>query len=43
MAYSSHVMQSVDIRLCMHVDMLMAFTHAKFQMATYSYKQAVAV
>ena len=28
--YSSQVMQSVDIRLCMYVDMLMAFIHAKF-------------
>ena len=43
MAYSSQVMQSVAIRLCMHVDMLMTFIYAKFQMATYSNRQAVAV
>ena len=29
--------------LCMHVDILMNFMRAKFQMATYSYKRAVAV
>ena len=33
-AYSSQVMQLPDMGLCMHVDILMNFTRAKFQMAT---------
>ena len=33
-AYSSQVMQLPDMGLCMHVDILMNFIRAKFQMAT---------
>ena len=33
-AYSSQVMQLPDMGLCMHVDILMNFVRAKFQMAT---------
>ena len=33
-AYSSQVMQLPDMGLCMHVDILMNFMRAKFQMAT---------
>ena len=33
-AYSSQVMQLPDMGLCMHVDILMYFMRAKFQMAT---------
>ena len=33
-AYSSHVMQLPDMGLCMHVDILMNFMRAKFQVAT---------
>ena len=33
-AYSSLVMQVPDMGLCMHVDILMNFMRAKFQMAT---------
>lgn len=42
-AYSSQIMQPVDMGLCMPVDMLIAVMLAKFQMTTYLYKQAVAV
>ena len=42
-AYSSHVMQLPDMGLCMHVDILMNFMRAKFQVATLSNKRAVAV
>ena len=33
-AYNSLVMQVPDMGLCMHVDILMNFMRAKFQMAT---------
>ena len=33
-AYSPLVMQVPDMGLCMHVDILMNFMYAKFQMAT---------
>ena len=33
-AYSSQVMQLPDMGLCMHVDILMNFMRAKFQVAT---------
>ena len=33
-AYNFLVMQVPDMGLCMHVDILMNFTRAKFQMAT---------
>ena len=33
-AYSSQVMQLPNMGLCMHVDILMNFMRAKFQMAT---------
>ena len=33
-AYKSQVMQLPDMGLCMHVDILMNFMRAKFQMAT---------
>ena len=33
-AYNSLVKQVPDMGLCMHVDILMNFMHAKFQMAT---------
>ena len=33
-AYSSLVMQVPDMGLCMHVDILMNFMRAKFQMTT---------
>ena len=32
-AYSLHFMQSIDMELCMHVDLLMKFIRAKFQMS----------
>ena len=36
-------MQVPDMGLCMHVDILMNFMRAKFQMATLSNKRAVVV
>ena len=42
-AYNSQVMQLPDMGLCMHVDILMNFMRAKFQMATKSNKRAVVV
>ena len=33
-AYSSQVMQLPDMGLCIHVDIIMNFMRAKFQMAT---------
>ena len=36
-------MQYTDMVLCMPVDILMNFMRAKFQIATYSNKRAVAV
>ena len=33
-AYSSQVMQSTDMGLCMHIDIYISFMRAKFQMAT---------
>ena len=43
MTFSSHVMQSIDMGLCMHVDLYMTFIRAKFQMSPWSNKRAVAV
>ena len=43
MAYSSHVMQSISMGLCMHVDLFMTLIRAKFQMSPWSNKRAVAV
>ena len=43
MAYSFHVMQSIGMGLCMHIDPLMNFIRAMFQMSPWSNKRAVAV
>ena len=43
MAYSSHVLQSISMGLCMHIHLLMTFIRAKFQMSPWSNKRAVAV
>ena len=42
-AYSSHVMQSIGLELCIHVGLQMAFIRAKFQMSPWRNKRAVAV
>ena len=43
MAYSSHVLQSIGMGLCMYIHLYMTFIRAKFQMSPWSNKRTVAV